>query len=147
MVCIALTNRTASSRQLPAHCLTETGVSFTVSWIHWQILYCGLHAITPLYKNPRTQNHRRQWLQCAHEYWYWHSDRQKVIYFDESCFNLGYYAGCIRVEYYAGKRYLLECLNEHHSRWTPQVKVWFAIGQYGRSQMLINSGQTEQVIQ
>lgn len=57
------------------------------------------------------------------------------ILINSTLINLGYHAGCIRVRCYAGKSYLLKCLNEHHSVRTTKVIVWFAIAQHARSQM------------
>ena len=58
------------------------------------------------------------------------------MFSDDSCFNLWYHDGRIRVRRYAGERHLPECIIERHSGRTPAVMVWGAIAYHGRSQLL-----------
>lgn len=136
LVRMAVTDRTASSRQLAAHWSTATGVALCASSIRRRLLRRGLRVRTPLYRIPLTQNHRRMRLQWAHEHRDWRADWQQVVFSDESRFNLWHHDGRIRVRRYAGERYLPECIIERHSGRTPGVMVWGAISYHGRSQLL-----------
>ena len=55
---------------------------------------------------------------------------------DESCFNLWYDDGRIRVRRCAGERHLPDFIIEHDSGRIPGVMVWDAIAYHGRSQLL-----------
>ncbi|GFT58877.1 transposable element Tc1 transposase [Trichonephila clavipes] len=59
-----------------------------------------------------TAKPRRLRLQWAHEHRAWQADWHQVVFSDESRFNLWDDDGDIRVRYYAGKRYLPECVIE-----------------------------------
>lgn len=136
LVRMALTDRTASSRQLAAQWSTATGVSLCASSIRRRLLQRGLRARVPLYRIPLTQNHRRLRLQWANVRRRWRADWQQVVFSDESRFNMWHHDGRIRVRRYAGERNIPECIIERHSGRTPGVMVWGAIAYHGRSQLL-----------
>ncbi|GFU01082.1 transposable element Tcb1 transposase [Trichonephila clavipes] len=114
LVRMALTDRTASSRQLAAQLSTATGVSLCASSIRRRLLQRGLRARIPLYRIPLTQNHGRLRWQWAYVHRSWQADWQR----------------------YAGERHIPECIIERHSGRTPGVMVWGAIAYHGRSQLL-----------
>ena len=129
-------DRTASSRELAAHWATATGVALSASSIRRRLLRCGLRARTPLYRIPLTRNHRRLRLQWAHAHRDWRADWQRVVFSDESRFNVWHHDGRIHVRRYAGERHLPECIIQRHTGRTPGVMVWGAIAYHGRSQLL-----------
>lgn len=136
LVRMAVTDRTASSRQLAARWSTATGVLMSASSIRRRLLHRGLCARIPLYRIPLTANHRRLRLQWADEHRAWRADWQQVVFSDESRFNLWNHDGRIRVRRYAGERCLPQCVVERHSGRTPGVMVWGAISYHRRSQLL-----------
>ncbi|GFX22646.1 transposable element Tc1 transposase [Trichonephila clavipes] len=85
---------------------------------------------------PLTANHRRLRLQLAHEHRACQADWHKVVFSDESRFNLWDHDGRIRVRRYAGERCLPESGVERHNGLTPGATVWGAISYHGRSNLL-----------
>ncbi|GFU08986.1 transposable element Tcb2 transposase [Trichonephila clavipes] len=118
---IVVNDRTASSRQLAARRSTATGVLMTALSIRRRLLHRGLCAKVPLYRMSLTENHRRLSLQWAHEHRAWQADWHKVVFSDESCFNLWDHDSRIRVRRCAGERCLPECVIERHSGLTTGV--------------------------
>nr|XP_042912780.1 uncharacterized protein LOC122272833 [Parasteatoda tepidariorum] len=133
LVRMVLTDRTAPSRQLAEQWSIATGVSLCASSIRRRQQQRGLRARTPLYRITITVNHSRLRLQWANQQRNWRADWQRVVFSDESRFNLWYHDGRIRVRRYAGERHLLECIIESHSGRTRGVMVWGAIAYHGRS--------------
>ncbi|XP_042895726.1 uncharacterized protein [Parasteatoda tepidariorum] len=68
LVRMALTDHTASSRQLAVQWPTATGVSLCASSIRRRLLQRGLRAKTPLYRIPLTLSNRRLRLQWANQH-------------------------------------------------------------------------------
>lgn len=97
LVRMTLTDRRASSRLLAAHWSTALGVSLSASSVRLRLLHRGLRARIPLYRIPLKQNDRCRWLQRAHEHRDWREGWQQCGFSDESCFNLWYHDGRIRV--------------------------------------------------
>ena len=81
-------------------------------------------------------NHQRLRLQWIHEHKAWQADWHRVVFPDESRFNLWDYDDRIRVRRYAGQRCFPECVIEQHSGRTPGVMIWGAISYLGRSNLL-----------
>ncbi|GFX13243.1 transposable element Tcb2 transposase [Trichonephila clavipes] len=85
---------------------------------------------------PPTANHRRLRLQRAHENRAWQADEHKVVFSDESRFNLWDLDARIHVQCYAGERCLPECFIERHRGLTAGVMVWGTLSYHGRSNLL-----------
>ncbi|GFW93527.1 transposable element Tc3 transposase [Trichonephila clavipes] len=85
---------------------------------------------------PFMANHRRLRLQWGHEHIALQADWHRVVFSDESHFNLWDHDGCIRVRRYADERCLPKCVIERHSDLTLGVMVWGAISYRGRSNLL-----------
>ncbi|GFW88701.1 transposable element Tcb2 transposase [Trichonephila clavipes] len=62
---MAVSDRTASSRQFAARWSTATGVLMSASSVRRCLMHRGLRARVPLYRIPLTANHRRLLLQWA----------------------------------------------------------------------------------
>ena len=88
LVRMARTDPTASSRQLAAQWSIATGVSLCASSIRRRLLQRGLRARTPLYRISLMLNHRLLRLQWANQHRDWRADWQRVVFSDESRFNL-----------------------------------------------------------
>nr|XP_042907697.1 uncharacterized protein LOC122271223 [Parasteatoda tepidariorum] len=112
LIRMALTDRTAPSRQLTAQWSIAPGVSLCASLIRRRLLQRRLRARTPLYRIPLTLNHRCLRLQWANQHSDWRAYWQHVVFSDKSRFNLWYHNGRFRVRRYAGERRLPECIIE-----------------------------------
>ena len=119
LVRMVRTDRTDSSRQLAAQWSIATDVSLCASSIRRRLLQRELRARTPLYRITLTLNHRRLRLQWANQHRDWRADWRHVVLSDESCLNLWYHDGRIRVRRYAVERHIPECIIERHSGRTP----------------------------
>ena len=62
--------------------------------------------------------------------------KYRLVFSDESRFNMPYNDGSIRVRRYAGERNLRACILQRHRGPTPSVMVWDAIGYNMRSHLL-----------
>ncbi|GFV61161.1 transposable element Tcb2 transposase [Trichonephila clavipes] len=70
---------------------------------------------------PLKANHQRLHLKWAHEPTEWETDWHKVVFSDESRFDLWNHVGRLRVRRYAGERCVPKCVIERHSGQTPGV--------------------------
>ena len=113
---MAVSDRTASSRQLVARWSTATGVLMSVSLIRWRLLHPRLHARVLLFRIPLTANHRWLPLQWAHEHRALQADWQQNVFSDESRFNLWEHDGRVSVRSYSGQRCLPEYVIKRHRR-------------------------------
>ena len=120
---MAVNNSRAYSRQLAVLWSTATGVLMSALSICRRLLHHGLRARVLLYRITLTANHRRLRLQWAHEHRAWQTDWHKVVFSDESRFNLWDHEGCVHVRRYAGQRCLPEYVTERHIGRTPRVIV------------------------
>ncbi|GFV72233.1 transposable element Tc1 transposase [Trichonephila clavipes] len=85
---------------------------------------------------PLKANH----LQWAHEHRAWHAYLQKVVFSDESRFNLWDHDSRIHVRCSAGECCLPECVIEPHVGPTPGNMNWGVISYHGRSNLLQMKG-------
>ncbi|GFX46243.1 transposable element Tc1 transposase [Trichonephila clavipes] len=121
LLCTAVNDLTAFSRQFAACWSTATGVLMSASSIRRHLLHRGLRARVSLYMIPHMAHHRRLRLQWAHEHRAWQADWHQDVFSDESRFNLWDHDGRFRVRHYAGERCLLECVIERHGGQHPEL--------------------------
>ena len=127
LIGMAVTDRTASSTVLSGRWSTATVLDLSASTVRRRLLSSGLEARMPLRRLPLSRYHLHLRLQWARERRHCRAEWQNVVFSDESCFNMSYNDGRIRVRRYAGERNLRVCILQRHRGPTPSVKVWGAM--------------------
>ena len=136
LVCIAVTNCTASSTVLSRRWSTAMGLDLSASTVRCSLLRARLVARMPLRRLPLSTDHQCPRLQWAREHHHWHVEWWNVVLSDKSHFNMSYNDGRICVQCYAGERKLRACILQQHREPTPSVMIWGEIGNNMRSHLL-----------
>ena len=71
LICMVVTNRTASSRVLAQRWSTATGALLSIPTVRRHLMQCGLRARFPLRRIPLSLNHRRLRIQWAQKHSAW----------------------------------------------------------------------------
>ena len=142
LVRMAMTDRTASFTVLTQSWSTAKGLDLSASTVRRRLLRAGLVARMPLHLFPLhpllplSIDHQYLRLQWAYECYHWHAEWRNVVFLEESCFNMSYNDGHIRVRRCTGERNLRACILQRHRGPTPSVMVWGAIGYSMRFRLL-----------
>ena len=136
LVCMAMTDCTASSTVLSRHWSTATGLDLSASTVCCCLLMAGLVARMPLCRLPLSRDYQCLRLQWARERYHWHAGWQNVVFLDESCFKVSYNDVCICVRRYTGEHNLRACILQWHRGPTPSVMIWGAIEYNMQSRLL-----------
>ena len=97
LVCMAMTDHTASFTVLSQYWSAATGLDLSGSTVCRRLLRAELVARMPLHRLPLSREHQCLRLQWACECHHWHAVWRNVAFSDESHFNMSYNDGRIHV--------------------------------------------------
>ena len=138
---LTLRNHTITARTLQGQLRTAAGVTVSDQTIRNCLLAAGLRARRPVVHIPLKQLHRihpLDWCRC-HLQWnglQW----SRVTFSDESCFNLYFNEGGMRVYRRRGERYSDVNVKEHDRYGGGSVMVWAAVTMHRRTPLQFIAG-------
>ncbi|GFX44642.1 transposable element Tcb1 transposase [Trichonephila clavipes] len=140
IVCVAVTDRSVTSRTVAQHIEPVTHHSVSARTIRRRLQQSGLSARRPLLGLPLTQNHRRLRRQWCDERRIWVAEWNEVVFTDESHICLQHHDGRIRVWRHRGERMLNSCVMHRHTGPVPGIMVWGGIGYHSRTSLVRIAG-------
>ncbi|GFV52415.1 transposable element Tcb1 transposase [Trichonephila clavipes] len=123
IVCMAVTDRSVTSRTVAQHIESVTHHSVSARTIRRRLQKNGLSARRPLLGLPLTQNHRRLRRQWCDEKRMWVAEWNEVVFTDESRICLQHHDSRIRVWRHRGERMLNSCVMHRHTGPVPGIMV------------------------
>ena len=124
----ALRNRTVTAPALNRDLQNATGVTVSNETVRKRLHEAHLLARRPAVRVPVTVAHRRHRLTFAQNHLVWgRADWDRVLFTDESKFNLDFNDGRIRVWRRPGERFADCCVQEHDRYGGGSVMVWGGI--------------------
>ncbi|GFT04798.1 transposable element Tcb1 transposase [Trichonephila clavipes] len=136
IVCMAVTDRSVTSRTIAQHIESVTHHSVSARTIRRHLQQSGLSARPPLLDLPLTQNHRRLRRQWCDERRMWVVEWNEVIFTDESRICLQHHNGRIRDWRHLGEGMLNSC----HTGPAPGIMVWGGIAYHSRTPLVLIAG-------
>ncbi|GFT09932.1 transposable element Tcb1 transposase [Trichonephila clavipes] len=140
IVCMAVTDRSVTSRTIAQHIEFVTHHSVSARTIRRRSQQSGLSARRPLLGLPLTQNHRRLHRQWYDERKMWAAEWNEVVLTDESCICLQHHDGRIRVWRHRGERMLNSCVMHRHTGRASGIMVWGGIEYHSRTPLVRIAG-------
>ncbi|GFY08139.1 transposable element Tcb1 transposase [Trichonephila clavipes] len=123
MVCMAVTDRSVTSRTVAQHIESVTHHSVSERTIRRRSQQNGLSARRPLLSLPLTKNQRRLRHQCCDERRMWAAKWNEVVFTGESRICLQHNDGRIRVWRHRGERMLNSCVMHRHTGSAPGIMI------------------------
>ncbi|GFW34433.1 transposable element Tcb1 transposase [Trichonephila clavipes] len=115
IVCMAVMDRSVTSRTVAQHIESITHHSVSARTIRRRLQQIGLFARRPLLGLPLTQNHRRLRRQWCDEGRMWVAEWNEVVFTDESRICLQHHDHRIRVWRHRRQRMLYSCVMHRHT--------------------------------
>ncbi|GFX47260.1 transposable element Tcb1 transposase [Trichonephila clavipes] len=140
IVCMAVTDRSVTSRTIAQHIESVTHHSVSARTIRRRSQQSGLSARRPLLGLPLTQNHRRLRRQWSDERRMSAAEWNEVAFTDESRICLLHHDDRIRVWRHRGERMLNSCVMHRHTGPAPGITVWGGIGYHSRTPLVRIAG-------
>ncbi|GFU19734.1 transposable element Tcb1 transposase [Trichonephila clavipes] len=140
IVCMAVTDRSVTSRTIAQHIESVMHHSVSARTIRCRLQQSGLSSRRPLLGLPLTQNHRRLHCQWCDERRMWVAEWNEVVFTDESRICLHHRNGWIRVWRHRGQRMLNSCVMHRHTGPASGIKVWGGIGYHSRTLLVCLAG-------
>ncbi|KFM57479.1 Transposable element Tc1 transposase, partial [Stegodyphus mimosarum] len=127
IVCMAVTDRSVTSRTIAQHIQSIIHHPVSAPTIRCRLQHSGLFARCPLLRLPLTQNHKRLRRQWCDKRRMWTAEWNEIVFTDESHFCLQHHDGRIRVWRHRGERMLNSCVMHRHTGPGPAIMVWGGI--------------------
>ncbi|GFW77704.1 transposable element Tcb1 transposase [Trichonephila clavipes] len=121
IVCMAVMDRSVTSRTIAQHIESVTHHSVSARTIRRRLQQSGLSARRPLPGLPLRQNHRRLRHQWCDERRMWVAEWNEVVFTDESRICVQHHDGRIRVWRHRGERMLSSCVMHCHTGPAPGI--------------------------
>ncbi|GFV68777.1 transposable element Tcb1 transposase [Trichonephila clavipes] len=137
---MTVTDRSVTSRTGAQHIECVTHHSVSARTIQRRLQQSGLSARRPLLGLPLTQNHRRLRRQWCDERRMWATERNEVVFTDESRICLQHHDDRVRVWRHRGERMLNSCVMHHHTGSAPGIMVWGGIGYHSCTSLVRIAG-------
>ncbi|GFT73328.1 transposable element Tcb1 transposase [Trichonephila clavipes] len=137
---MAVTDRSVTSRTIAQHIESVTHHSVSARTIRRRLQQSGLSARRPLLGLPLAKNHRRLRRQWCDERRMWASERNEVVFTDESRICLQHHDDRIRVWRNRGERMLNSCVMHCHTGPAPGIMVWGGIRYHSHTPLVPIAG-------
>ncbi|GFT24150.1 transposable element Tcb1 transposase [Trichonephila clavipes] len=136
IMCMAVTDRSVTSRIVSQHIESITHHSVSARTIRRRLQQSGLLARRPLPGLFLTQNHRRLRRQWCDERRTWMAKWNEVVFINKSRICLQHHDGWICVWRHCAERMLSSCAMHHHTGPSPGIMVWGGTGYHSHTPLV-----------
>lgn len=139
---MSLRDRKATAPELKCKWAEASGTSVSVQTVRRRLLDKGLRGCVAAKKPRLTENHKRKRLQWAKERKLWTTnDWRKILWSDESSFELWRTRGRVWVRRRKGERFLDECIVPTIKHGGGKVMVWGTMARSGVGSLTVVDGR------
>ena len=142
IVRISLADRRKTAPAIKADVETYNGLHVSISTVKRRLKESGLRAYRVRKKPLLTKKHRRRRLEFARAHRHWSADDwSKVVWSDESCFQLFHNDGLPYVRHTAGEEFQEDCVAPTVKHGGGSIMVWGCMSEVGVGELRLVSGR------